>query len=222
MPLYPLASLPGVGATPDARVEMERETFVETVVAAWLLAFLKRGWRERRAMLDRIAEEIRVTWRGADSADALAESVTARLIDRLHTAAVTCPEQAHVYLRSGDEGHRNAGTVWLVLNDPASAMFLDTPIAHSLIGGNKRAAIRHELNIAGALAANDHLSDARLVDVSQGGAKVMIDNPPPMGTRVYLDIPFLGRVIARVVWVVASFIGLSFVQSPQQQVAGAA
>jgi hypothetical protein len=176
----------------------------------WLLSLSRLDWRERLELLEKIDEEIRVVCHFEDIHRQVSQKFTAKMIEGLKGGGITCLEQAYIYLNSAVEVHRNAARAWLVLKRPNSPLLAAQASSQGRPDGEKRAAVRHTVNLPTTIAVNDNHFSGSLVDISLSGAKVAISSNLVKGAIVEVDVPFLGRVAASVVWVAASFVGLAF------------
>jgi hypothetical protein len=180
------------------------------LISLWKRPFARLDWTGRIALLEDIDEEIRVLTPISMSATEISSALTQGLIDELQLGPVTCLEQAYIYLNSADRQHRESGRIWLILNGREKALF-DSLDPTDMVGSEKRKASRFRVDLETMISTGDIHAGVKLVDVSSSGAKLSMEHPLPPGTRIDLEVPFLGRIAACVVWVTAAFVGLSFV-----------
>jgi len=189
----------------------------DELVSTWILSFSRMNWAERLELLEQVDEQIHFRVEDQEMSRSISQLFTAKLIERMRGGVVSCLDQAYVYLNSADHIHHEAARVWMVLSQTGHFASAQDMASKGVPGSEKRTNQRLEVNLDGVMAANDNSYTVKLIDVSSGGAKVSVPQSLPKGTQVYLDVPLLGRVAACVVWVAATFVGLSFVT---QQVPG--
>jgi len=197
---------------------------IEQMLVSWEAHFQRFGWSERLALLEQLDEYIEIgAWHGGPSLE-LSQRMTGALIETLPSSVVSCREQAYIYLNSDKEIHREVARVWLALKDPGNGLLSLQPMS-SMVRGQKRAilqqgtgcdkrtTIRHLVNVPSFIAANDQAVEGKLVDVSKGGARVAVTRAPNRGAPVVLHIPLMEPIAASVVWLAATHIGLSFLNT---------
>lgn len=202
------------------RRPVQPDKVVQDLLSFFLASFKKSNWRERLHTLEQIDAQISHDFGGKELCRCISRMFTFEILQRLDTDLVTCSDQAFIFLNSQDERHRQAGRAWFILNQVPCALLDDDSVMHIAPGADHRMAARHSVHIASLVAANDSYTAAQLVDISATGAKVAIDTPPPAGTEIILDIPFLGRVAGMVVWVATSFIGVFFLSNQMPRAVG--
>jgi hypothetical protein len=194
--------------TQGARIPTDIPTVVSDLLGLWLPTFAKLGWKQRLELLEQIDTQLAEDIADLEECRRVSELFTSELLRNIPLELVNSKEQAFIYLNSETDGHRQAARVWFVLNRVHCNLFDDETRGH---GADKRSNTRYSVDIPGLIADNDSFAMGHLVDISATGAKVELYSALPSGTQVMLDIPFLGRVAAMVVWVAAAFVGLSFV-----------
>jgi hypothetical protein len=185
------------------------ENVRQDLMSLWKAPFSRLDWAGRFTLLEEIDEEISTLTPASMSAQEISSALTEGLINELQPTTVTCLEQAYIYLNSADRQHRDSARLWLILNGRETT--LSEGLDPDAAGVEKRKANRFRVDLDSMVSANDLQADAKLIDVSVTGAKLSLAHPLPLGTRVDLEVPFLGRIAACVVWATAAFVGLSFV-----------
>ena len=127
-----------------------------------------------------------------------------------HDKVLTSREQAYSYLKSDDEVHRQAARVWLALRNPGSVHLYEPP-QRMAAGTDKRASIRYLVDLPGEIICDRDSQPVKLTDISDGGAKVIVQNMPKLGTTIILHIPLMEAIVAMVVWIGSAAVGLSFI-----------
>jgi hypothetical protein len=75
----------------------------------------------------------------------------------------------------------------------------------------RRKAARMRHSGVGTLLFDGHAMMCRVEDVSSNGARVVTSDLPDVGEKVHLDLPGIGRYVARVVHIAGDGIGVEFV-----------
>ncbi len=82
---------------------------------------------------------------------------------------------------------------------------------HKTINMDNRSSRRHEINVVANLICQDTAHSATVLDISTGGAKIMLDSTNlQQSSNVKIDLPFLNELDAFVIWVHGPSCGLKF------------
>lgn len=211
-------------AMPEGRGRGKRKPADSGKIVKKLLSFLlpsfrKSTWKERLQLLEQIDCQIIDDFEDLALCRQISRKFTEEILKELDTDVVYCKEQAFIFLNSNDERHNQAARAWFIMKQVPCAILEDESAPPPVTGIDHRLSPRHNICLAGLIGTNATFTTAKLIDISASGAKVSTDTPLPTGTEVILDIPFLGRVAALVVWAAASAVGLSFPSDPINWVA---
>lgn len=196
---------------PLSSMNIDLPRAVDELNATWAAAFAGLGWPARLELLEQIDLQLQMRYKEAAVYQEISRAFTAHLIAQLPVSRVECIEQAYFFLNSARIADRQAAQVWLIINKFDRNVVGSEMSSRPQPGAEKRTARRIAVDMPGFIAANNLSIEAKVVDVSRGGARVAIARTLAKGTRVVLDLPMLGRVAAYVVWVASSFVGLAFV-----------
>ncbi|MBF0562253.1 MAG: PilZ domain-containing protein [Alphaproteobacteria bacterium] len=183
---------------------------VEDLVSFWQGPFCKQNWDGRLDLVEMIDKEILAMCGPGDLHQQISGEFTAALIERLADDTVCCLPQAYVYLNSAKRAHQHASLVWMVVNNPDSAVLQAYIKGQPVLDAEKRNGTRHEVDLPSVVAANDNKFEGHLVDISRSGAKIVAKTNLLKGDKVDVVVPMLGRVAATVMWVATSSVGLAF------------
>ena len=191
--------------------EYDHDVTLSKMVSSWEDAFKSLGWQDRLSLLEQLDENIEIGMYDEGHGQAISQRFTKELILRLKAGALVCREQAYVYLNSEDDVHREAARVWLAVREPNNRLLHKGWRRRIIASADKRTSIRHDIDLPGLIACNDHGLPVRLKDISAGGARVMVEESITLGTRVVLHVPLVEPVAASVAWLATTAVGLSFI-----------
>jgi len=186
--------------------------FVMDLLSTWLPIFIPLNWKERVELLRQIRAQLSAYIGDDHKCRRISQLFTLEILKRIVVGPLDCEDQASMFLYSGDIRHRQAARAWFVLNRDLSDM-VDVPSGKaSFMGTERRSTRRYCVKLPIFITAKDAYFMGNLFDITTTGAQLEVDLPPPVGTKVSLEIPLLGRLAALVVWATATFVGLSFVK----------
>jgi len=80
-----------------------------------------------------------------------------------------------------------------------------------IINMENRKSRRHEINVVANLLCKDESHPAKVLDISEGGAKIMLASSTlTEESEVQIDLPFLNELDAHVAWSNGRHCGLKF------------
>lgn len=189
---------------------MDADKLAEELADFWFSAIVEAGWEERVRILKEICAQLLADMETRAEYEAVAPRFVAALIERLGVPPVEHAAQAQIYATSALERHREASRAW-----SRSAAASDSP-PHTLpASGERRRFARRAVDAISEIWVRERRSPCQLMDLSLGGARVMLWEPAPdPGTAVRLVLPDAGMREATVVFRDDAVMGLRFAVQP--------
>ncbi len=188
---------------------MKAAELAEELAEFWFSAIARASWEGRRELLREIDAQLLADLEQRSDYEDVWPLFVAAVIERLGAPRVTCQPQAQVYERSANDGHRSAARAWAGQQGAAGHAAAD-------VGGiERRRYPRRKVDGFSELWMMGRSAPCRLVDLSQGGARVVAEGLElAPGTTVRLAVPNSGVRDATVVFRSHLGIGLEFFGQP--------
>jgi hypothetical protein len=188
---------------------MDAEKLAEELADFWFSVIAEAGWEHRARILKEIHAQLRADMATRAEYEAVAPRFVAALVDRLGEPPVTNRTQAEIYATSAFELHREAARIWSERAGP------DRPSGRAKADGDRRRFSREAVDAISEIWLAGRRSPCQLVDLSLGGARVMLWEPAPVpGTEVRLALPNAGIRDATVVFRNDVGMGIRFADQP--------
>ena len=165
---------------------MSVDELAEELTDFWWSAIRPAEWDRRMQILGEIHLQLQADLASHAEVDALWGRFVATVIERLGFPPVEGVSQARIYVRSGDVRHRSAAAAWH-LRRPESDR---TPGSSGR--GERRRSSRHLVDAPAEVWIGERRVDARLVDISRGGARIVVPADEPRlgaGALVRVALP---------------------------------
>lgn len=176
---------------------MSADDLAEELADFWFTAIARVGWEQRLKILKEIHAQLRADLQTQAEYHAVCPRFVAALIDRLGDPAIENDAQAEIYASSLSDQHRLAARAWSHRGPTIS----DWP------GVERRRHHRQPLESTGEIWILGHAVRCRFVDLSQSGARVLVEEAEPStGTTVQLAMP--GGVVCDATVVFRSHLGV--------------
>jgi hypothetical protein len=185
---------------------MKADELAEELAEFWFSAIDRASWDRRLEILQEIDAQLIGDLERRSDYEAVWPRFVAAVIDRLGAPAVTHHAQAKIYASSANPNHREAASAWTAQGangqDGAGS-------------GDRRRFARQTIDGISEIWVRGHAASCRLVDLSPGGARVLVEDAAPVpGTQVRLAVPSSGVRSATVVFRNQMGIGLEFSDRP--------
>jgi hypothetical protein len=185
---------------------MSEDELAEELADFWFSALADAGWEDRLGILREIHAQLRIDIETRAEYDAVSPRFVAAVIDRLGAPAVENAAQAEIYAISADERHRDAARAWSQGTQPSD------PLGQAGDRADRRRSPRRTINAISEMWVQGQQASCRLVDLSEGGARLVVREPVPRpGTQLRVAVPDAGIRDAMVVFRSAGAIGVQFV-----------
>ena len=189
---------------------MDADTLAEELADFWFSAIAEAGWAERVRILKEICAQLLADMETRAEYEAVSPRFVAALIERLGAPPVESTAQAQIYATSALDRHREASRAWSQ-RAVASGSRSDTLPT----GVERRRFPRRPVDAISEVWLRERRSPCRLVDLSLGGARVMLWEPAPVpGTEVRLALPNARIRAATVVFRNDVAMGIRFADQP--------
>jgi hypothetical protein len=185
---------------------MKPDELAEELADFWFSAIVRATWEDRLKFLKEIDAQLRADIEKRADYEAVSPRFVAAVIERLGVPPVENRAQAEIYATSARERHREVARVW------SQSSATGTLPATASAGGDRRRFARRAVDAVSEIWVQERRSPCRLVDLSLGGARVVLWEPAPVpGTVVRLALPDAGLREATVVFRDDVAMGLRFV-----------
>lgn len=189
---------------------MRVEELAEELADFWYTAVAEAGWNRRLQLLNEIHAQLRSDMETASEYAAVSPRFVAAVIDRLGAPPVDNEAQAKIYESSANEHHREAARLWTYRAQSSA-----DPASEGFVREDRRRFPRRELDALSEVWLHGRPAPCRLVDLSEGGARLVVREPAPgPGTPLRLAVPDGGVRDATVVFRNTVGIGVQFVDQP--------
>ncbi len=189
---------------------MRTDELAEELADFWFSAVAATHWEGRLQLLNEIHAQLRADMETQSEYDVLSPRFVAALIDRLGVPPVENDAQAQIYASSANERHADAAKAWIRRADAVAA-----ELAAGFVREDRRRFARRMVDAFSEIWVQGRPGPCRLVDISAGGARVVVREPAPSpGTQVRLAVPDLGVKDALVVFRNSVGIGVRFLDEP--------
>ena len=189
---------------------MDADTLAEELADFWFSAIAEAGWAERVRILKEICAQLLADMETRAEYEAVSPRFVAALIERLGAPPVESTAQAQIYATSALDRHREASRVWSQRAVASGSRSGTLPT-----GEERRRFPRRPVDAISEIWLLERRSPCQLMDLSLGGARVMLWEPAPdPGTAVRLDLPGAGLREATVVFRDDAVMGLRFAVQP--------
>lgn len=201
---------------------MEVDELAEELADFWFTAVEQADWQRRLHLLNEIHAQLLADLESKAEYHAVSPRFVAAIIERLGTPPVEHTAQAQIYASSAIERHREASAAWsprrgaLGGQRASGAQHVSgAQGASGFVRENKRRFPRQAVDAPSKIWVRGHAAPCRLVDLSPGGARVVVREPAPEpGTTVRLAVPETGVLDATVVFSSHIGIGVRFTEQP--------
>lgn len=185
---------------------MRVDELAEELADFWFSAVAATDWEGRLQLLNEVHAQLLADMETRAEYDALSPRFVAALIERLGTPPVDNDLQAQIYASSGDDRHVEAARAWTYRADAVAA-----ELAAGFVRDDRRRFARRMVDALSEIWIHGRPGPCRLVDLSAGGARVVVREPAPgPGTQVRLAVPEAGVRDALVVFRNSLGIGIQF------------
>jgi hypothetical protein len=189
---------------------MRVDELAEELADFWYSAIADADWDRRLQLLNDIHAQLRSDIRTRTEYEEVSRRFIAGLIERLGAPPAENEAQAQIYASSGNQRHLEAARAWTRRADAVAGK-----LAAGFVREDRRRFPRHAVDALSEIWLHGHRAPCRLVDLSVGGARLVVREPAPgPGMPLRLAVPHAGIVDARVVFRNASGIGVQFLESP--------
>ena len=188
---------------------MRATELAEELADFWFSAIEGADWDGRLEILQEIDAQLLSDLEKRSDYETVWPEFVAAVIERLGAPPVTRAAQAKIYALSSKEYHRGAAGAW------AGRVVHAGHAVASVVAGDRRRYPRQPVDTISEIWVRDRVASCRLVDLSLGGARVVVDGVDPApGTAVRLAVPSAGVRDATVVFRNRLGIGLEFSDQP--------
>lgn len=189
---------------------MSVDELAEELADFWFSAVAGAGWDQRLHILNEIHAQLLLDLESKADYEAVSPLFVAAMIDRLGAPSVENGAQAKIYSSSAREHHREAAKAWRYRGDA-----LEAQLAAGFVSEDRRRFPREFVDALSEIWVQGRAAPCRLVDLSLGGARVVVREPAPApGTHVRLAVPHRGGCDAKVVFRNRLGIGVQFLEEP--------
>jgi len=186
---------------------MKAAELAEELAEFWFSAIARASWQGRLQVLQEIDAQLRADLETRSDYEEVWPRFVAAVIERLDTPPVTNEAQAEIYECSANHGHRDAAKAWMAR--PA------VPERELAGVAERRRYPRQKVDGFSEIWVMGRSASCRLVDLSLGGARVVVEGlDPEPGAPVRLAVPSSGVRDATVVFRNQLGIGLEFAGQP--------
>lgn len=183
------------------------EAMAESVARLWLRHASRLPWPQRLDLVEEVDRQL-IREMGRDTGQSVSALFTARLMEMIGGGLIASLPHALILLNSADPVHRRAAMAWMIVN--GRDHLLECPADARPMPDERRRSQRHNLVLAGRVEAGGDSREARLVDLSRGGARLALSRPMRAGQPVRLFLPFLAAIEAGVTSVHGDGLGIAF------------
>ena len=188
---------------------MDADRLSQELVDFWFSVISEAGWEHRASILKEIHAQLRADMATRAEYEAVAPLFVAALIERLGEPPVANRTQAEIYATSAFGRHREAARVW------SENVGTERQSGGAAADGDRRRFPREAIDAISEVWLAGRRSPCQLVDLSLGGARVMLWEPAPVpGTEVRLALPNAGIRDATVAFRNDVAMGLRFADQP--------
>jgi hypothetical protein len=189
---------------------MSVDELAEELADFWFSALAEANWEQRLQILNEIHAQLLADMETRAEFQAVSPRFVAALIERLGSPPVENASQAQIYAFSAHERHREAAKAWSYRSDAR-----DAQLAAGFVQRDRRRHPRTFVDAMSEIWVHGRPAPCRLVDISLGGARVVVREPAPEpGTQVRLSVPDTGTRDAMVVFRNRMGVGVQFLEIP--------